>query len=85
MQHHTQRTSPSLSSRHQHRNHHNNPPTHLPPLLATPQVWTDYPGSPAARKALVNDLDLTVRAEGYNGMPLLGNGGSISDSSSPDR
>lgn len=25
-------------------------------------VWTDYPGDPAAAKALVNDLDLTVQA-----------------------
>ena len=48
-------------------------------------MWTDYPGSPAARKALVNDLDLTVRAEGYNGKSLYGNGGSVTDSSSPDR
>lgn len=33
-------------------------------------VWTDYPGSTAASKALVNDLDLTVTSPGgkvYNG------------------
>lgn len=47
-------------------------------------VWTDYPGSPTSRKNLVNNLDLTVRAEGYNGIPLLGNGGSVEDSNKPD-
>lgn len=47
-------------------------------------VWTDYPGSPVSRKALVNDLDLTVRAEGFNGIPVMGNGGSVTDSSRPD-
>lgn len=34
-----------------------------------------------ARLLQVNDLDLTVRAAGFNGIPLLGNGGSVS---SPD-
>ena len=33
----------------------------------------------------VNDLDLTVRASGLNGIPLLGNGGSVTDPTSPDR
>jgi hypothetical protein len=47
-------------------------------------VWTDYPGSPAAANSLVNDLDLVVRAEGLNGVPVLGNGGSVEDSSAPD-
>ncbi|MDP2217702.1 MAG: PGF-pre-PGF domain-containing protein [Methanolobus sp.] len=36
-------------------------------------VWTDYPGSPASGKALVNDLDLTVTGSGNtyygNGAP----------------
>jgi hypothetical protein len=48
-------------------------------------VWTDLPGSPSSGKVLVNDLDLTVRAAGLNGIPLLGNGGSINDPSLPDR
>lgn len=39
----------------------------------------------AAQKALVHDLDLTVRAAGLNGIPLLGNGGSVDDPSTPDR
>lgn len=34
-------------------------------------VWHDYPGTPSAAKALVNDLDLTVRAAGLTGVPLL--------------
>jgi PGF-pre-PGF domain-containing protein len=42
------------------------------PLRAT-LVWTDYPGSPASGKALVNDLDLTVTGSGNtyygNGAP----------------
>jgi hypothetical protein len=33
----------------------------------------------------VHDLDLTVRAAGLNGIPLLGNGGSVSDPTTPDR
>lgn len=40
------------------------------PLKVT-LVWTDYPASPAAAKALVNDLDLIVR--GPDGRELLGN------------
>ena len=54
------------------------------PLTVT-LVWTDYPALPSAAKALVNDLDLTVRAAGYSGIPLLGNGGSIANESVPDR
>ncbi|BDG60233.1 S8 family serine peptidase [Caldinitratiruptor microaerophilus] len=34
-------------------------------------VWSDYPASPAAQKALVNDLDLEVR--GPDGKVILGN------------
>lgn len=34
-------------------------------------VWHDYPASTSAAKALVNDLDLSVRAAGLNGFPLL--------------
>ncbi len=33
----------------------------------------------------MHDLDLTVRAAGLNGIPLLGNGGSVDDPSTPDR
>ena len=33
----------------------------------------------------MNDLDLTVRAAGLNGIPLMGNGGSVSDASTHDR
>ena len=33
----------------------------------------------------MNDLDLTVRAAGLNGIPMLGNGGSVTDPSQPDR
>ena len=40
------------------------------PLTVT-LVWHDYPASLSAAKALVNDLDLTVRAAGLNGFPLL--------------
>ncbi len=36
-------------------------------------VWTDYPGSPAAARALVNDLDLEVSAS--NGQAYYGNQG----------
>eukprot|EP00887_Chlorella_sp_A99_P001740 scaffold19.g1740.t1 len=54
------------------------------PLTIT-LVWADYPASPSAAKSLVNDLDLTVRAAGFNGIPLLGNGGSVSSPTSHDR
>ena len=47
------------------------------PLTVT-LVWHDYPAALSARKALVNDLDLTVRAAGLNGFPLL-----VSPSPSP--
>lgn len=40
------------------------------PLTVT-LVWHDYPASTSAAKALVNDLDLSVRAAGLNGFPLL--------------
>ena len=40
------------------------------PLTVT-LVWHDYPATLSASKALVNDLDLTVRAAGLNGFPLL--------------
>ena len=43
--------------------------------LAVSLAWQDAPGSPAAGRALVNDLDLVVRAAGLGGVPLLGNGG----------
>ena len=43
--------------------------------LAVALAWQDAPGSPAAGRALVNDLDLVVRAAGLGGVPLLGNGG----------
>lgn len=48
-------------------------------------VWTDYPGLPSAASALVNDLDLIVRAGGLGGAVLLGNGGSITNETEPDR
>lgn len=54
------------------------------PLTVT-LVWADFPGRPYSVKALVNDLDLTVRAAGLNGIPLLGNGGSVDDSTTNDR
>lgn len=47
-------------------------------------AWTDYPASSSQSKALVNDINLVVRAEGFNGMPFLGNGGDIDDSSKAD-
>ena len=34
-------------------------------------VWHDPPALLSAASALVNDLDLTVRAAGLNGYPLL--------------
>jgi subtilisin family serine protease len=40
-------------------------------------VWTDYPGSTIASKALVNDLDLTIT--GPTGTIYRGNGGSSAD------
>lgn len=40
------------------------------PLVVT-LVWHDYPAALSASKSLVNDLDLTVRAAGLNGFPLL--------------
>jgi hypothetical protein len=40
------------------------------PLMVT-LVWHDYPAAPSAARALVNDLDLAVRAAGLNGFPLL--------------
>lgn len=46
------------------------------PLTVT-LVWHDFPGAVSAKTALVNDLDLTVRAAGLDGFPLLvrlGNG-----------
>lgn len=39
--------------------------------LSVTLVWHDYPAAVSARKALVNDLDLTIRAAGLNGIPLL--------------
>ena len=37
-------------------------------------VWHDYPGTQNAARALVNDLDLVVRADSLNGLSLRGNG-----------
>lgn len=37
-------------------------------------AWYDWPASPAAKTALVNNLDLEVRAAGLAGLLLLGNG-----------
>mmetsp|Transcript_27215 Transcript_27215/g.70074 ORF Transcript_27215/g.70074 Transcript_27215/m.70074 type:complete len:1426 (+) Transcript_27215:1145-5422(+) len=37
-------------------------------------AWHDYPGDPAAGTALVNNLDLELRAAGLGGYKLLGNG-----------
>lgn len=58
-------------------------PTPMPlsnePLRAT-LVWTDYPGSTTAAKALVNDLDLVVTAP--NGTKYYGNSGVYSSNSS---
>ena len=52
--------------------------------LSITLVWTDYPGEPDAAQSLVNDLDLVVRAEGLNGQALLGNGGDVDNSTTPD-
>ena len=38
-------------------------------------AWHDAPGAPSSGRALVNDLDLVVRAAGLGGLPLVGNGG----------
>ncbi len=57
-------------------------------MLPTPPHLTHtppQPPTPAANKALVHDLDLQVRAAGLSGIPLLGNGGSVSDPNTPDR
>ena len=56
------------------------------PLKAT-LVWTDYPGTVGAAKALVNDLDLTVTAPD-GGATYLGNvfsGGASATGGSTDR
>jgi len=52
--------------------------------LTVALAWHDAPGSPTSAKALVNDLDLTVRAAGLGGLALLGNGGGVGPRS-PDR
>ncbi len=52
--------------------------------LSITVAWTDYPGSPSSRRTLTNNIDLVVKAEGYNGVPMLGNGGDIDDSSLAD-
>lgn len=39
--------------------------------LSVTVAWTDYPANPNQRKALVNDIDLVVRAEGFNGTSLI--------------
>lgn len=52
--------------------------------LSITVAWTDYPGNPSSRKSLTNNIDLVVKAEGYNGVPMLGNGGDIDDSSRAD-
>jgi subtilisin family serine protease len=51
------------------------PPTNGRPLRLT-LAWTDYPGQPAAAKALVNDLDLEIIAP--NGTHYVGNQGLYS-------
>ena len=55
--------------------------------LTVALAWHDAPGSPSAGRALVNDLDLTVRAAGLGGLPLPGNGGGGAGAppGSPDR
>jgi subtilisin family serine protease len=52
--------------------------------LSVTVAWTDLPGNPNSRRTLVNNIDLVVRAEGFNGMAMLGNGGDIDDSSKAD-
>jgi len=43
-------------------------------MTRTTLTWTDYPGEPAAAKALVNDLDLEIIAP--NGTHYYGNQGT---------
>jgi subtilase family serine protease len=60
-------------------------PTGGQPLKVT-VVWTDYPGTPGAAKALVNDLDLSVSAP--DGTTFVGNvfaGGGSAPGGAPDR
>ena len=45
-----------------------------PGSLTVTLAWHDYPGSPAAAKALVNDLDLSVTVGGSSGQKWQGNG-----------
>ncbi|GFH21541.1 serine protease ABC transporter B family tagA, partial [Haematococcus lacustris] len=49
-------------------------------------AWHDFPGDPAAATALVNDLNLEVRAAGLAGLSLLGNGwvDNLNNVESPD-
>ena len=37
-------------------------------------AWHDYPGSPNAAQALVNDLDLSVNVDSLSSRKYLGNG-----------
>lgn len=63
-----------------------NASTQLPPKpIPHPASCRNHAPLPAATKALVHDLDLQIRAAGLSGIPLLGNGGSVSDPNTPDR
>ena len=53
------------------------------PLTVT-LVWHDYPAAVSAKAALVNDLDLTVRAAGLDGFPLLVRPASLKAHASSD-
>lgn len=50
----------------------------LPGSVTVTLAWHDYPGSPAASRALVNDLDLSVTVSG-TGQTRLGNGAASAD------
>lgn len=48
-------------------------------------TWFDYPGLESTGAAIVNDLDLSVRAAGFNGTLILGNGGGAVSAAGADR
>jgi hypothetical protein len=65
-------------------------PAHTLPRHPSRCLLSQYPfllalPTSAASQALVNDLDLTVKAAGLGSATLLGNGGLASDGATPDR
>lgn len=53
--------------------------------VAITLAWFDYPAMESSSVALVNDLDLAVRAAGFNGSLMMGNGGTHYSAAEGDR